>query len=107
MKQFNKTSAIKSGQYGPYIQIGKKIASLPKKYNSEEEIVDIENEKFKDTEIQSSISEDAGNIDSPKGDKKHSWSTGGKKIKSFCKKKSLIYDLKSSIDNKYTDARLC
>lgn len=50
--------------------------------NSEEEIVDIENEKFKDTEIQSSISEDAGNIDSPKGDKKHSWSTGGKKIKS-------------------------
>ena len=38
LKQFNKTSAIKSGQYGPYIQIGKKIASLPKKYDSEEEI---------------------------------------------------------------------
>ena len=38
LKQFNKTSAIKSGQYGPYIQIGKKFVSLPKKYSSEEEI---------------------------------------------------------------------
>ena len=31
---------------------------------------------------------------------------GGKKIKSFCKKKSFIYDLKSSLDEKYIDASL-
>jgi len=32
---------------------------------------------------------------------------GGKTIKSFCKKKSFIYDLKSSIEKKYIDGSLC
>jgi topoisomerase IA-like protein len=42
LKEFNKTAMIKSGQYGPYIQIGKKIASIPKKYSSEEEIAKLD-----------------------------------------------------------------
>ena len=42
LKQFSKTAVIKNGQYGPYIQIGKKIASLPKKYSSEEEIANLD-----------------------------------------------------------------
>ena len=38
LKKISKTISIKKGKFGPFIQIGKKFASLPAKYNNPDEI---------------------------------------------------------------------